>query len=206
MRALVVYESMYGNTHVVASNIADGLRATHEVTLVPVAGATADLVPGADLVVVGGPTHMHGMSERHHPADGGAGGRQTGQRAEPGPGRGRTRASRPAQVDRRPDALAAAFDTRVSGVPAFTGRASRGIGRLLKRHGYRLIAPRRASWSARRAHCSTARPPGPAAGGPRSASSRAVSIARPPPDVQPRSERAQGPLRRGAAARTLDRG
>jgi menaquinone-dependent protoporphyrinogen IX oxidase len=24
MRALVVYESMYGNTHVVASNIADG--------------------------------------------------------------------------------------------------------------------------------------------------------------------------------------
>ena len=27
MRVLVVYESMYGNTHVVASNIADGLRA-----------------------------------------------------------------------------------------------------------------------------------------------------------------------------------
>ena len=26
MRALVVYESMYGNTHVVAGNIADGLR------------------------------------------------------------------------------------------------------------------------------------------------------------------------------------
>ena len=62
MRALVVYESMYGNTHVVASNIADGLRATHEVTLVPVAGATADLVAGADLLVVGGPTHMHGLS------------------------------------------------------------------------------------------------------------------------------------------------
>ena len=27
VRALVVYESMYGNTHVIASNIADGLRA-----------------------------------------------------------------------------------------------------------------------------------------------------------------------------------
>ncbi|MFI5081541.1 MAG: hypothetical protein ACHQCE_10750 [Streptosporangiales bacterium] len=25
MRALVVYESMYGNTHVIASNVADGL-------------------------------------------------------------------------------------------------------------------------------------------------------------------------------------
>jgi hypothetical protein len=37
-------------------------------------------------------------------------------------------------------APAAAFDTRIHGVPAFTGRASRGIGRLLKRHGYRLVA------------------------------------------------------------------
>ena len=37
MRALVVYESMYGNTREIASNIADGLRAYYEVTLVPVA-------------------------------------------------------------------------------------------------------------------------------------------------------------------------
>jgi menaquinone-dependent protoporphyrinogen IX oxidase len=44
MRALVVYESMYGNTHVVASNIADGLRTTHEVTLVPVSEATPEIV------------------------------------------------------------------------------------------------------------------------------------------------------------------
>ena len=49
MRALVVYESMYGNTHVVAGNIADGLRATYEVTLVPVAEVTAELVAGTDL-------------------------------------------------------------------------------------------------------------------------------------------------------------
>jgi hypothetical protein len=38
-------------------------------------------------------------------------------------------------------ALAAAFDTRLSDLPVFTGRASRSIGRLLKQHGYRLIAP-----------------------------------------------------------------
>jgi flavorubredoxin len=62
MRALVVYESLHGNTHVIASNIADGLRPTHEVTLVPVAEAARGLVTDADLVVVGGPTHMHGMS------------------------------------------------------------------------------------------------------------------------------------------------
>ena len=40
MRALVVYESMYGNTRVVANRIADGLRATHEVTVVPVGEVT----------------------------------------------------------------------------------------------------------------------------------------------------------------------
>ena len=65
MRALVVYESMYGNTHVVAGNIADGLRATYEVTLVPVAEVTAELVAGTDLLVAGTPTHMHG---RYGPA------------------------------------------------------------------------------------------------------------------------------------------
>ncbi len=62
MRALVVYESMYGNTHAVASNIADGLCADYEVVLVPVAEATAELVAGADLLVVGGPTHLRGLS------------------------------------------------------------------------------------------------------------------------------------------------
>ena len=61
MRALVVYESMYGNTHVVATNIAEGLHRTHEVTLVPVAEVTADLVARADLLVAGAPTHMHGL-------------------------------------------------------------------------------------------------------------------------------------------------
>jgi len=62
MRALVVYESMYGNTHRVAIDIAAGLRATHEVTLVPVTRATRELVAAADLIVAGGPTHLHGMS------------------------------------------------------------------------------------------------------------------------------------------------
>ena len=43
------------------------------------------------------------------------------------------------QLGRR-DGLAAAFDTRINGVPVITGRASRPIARLLKRHGYRLVA------------------------------------------------------------------
>src|SRR6267142_6534683 len=61
MQALVVYESMYGNTHAVAVEVAAGLRAMHEVTLVPVTRATRELVTAADVIVAGSPTHMHGM-------------------------------------------------------------------------------------------------------------------------------------------------
>jgi Flavodoxin domain len=140
MRALVVYESMFGNTRVVASNVADGLRAAYEVTLVPVAGATADLLASADLLVVGGPTHMHGMSSSMT--------RRMAAQAAAKPGSGLTLdpdATGPGVHDLlkrlgwRP-ALAAAFDTRIEGVPTFTGQASRRVARLLKRHGCRIIA------------------------------------------------------------------
>jgi hypothetical protein len=141
MRALVVYESMYGNTHAVAVNIAAGLRATHEVTLVPVTRATPELMAMADLIVAGCPTHMHRMPT--------VASRRTAAEAAHKQGSGLT-------LD--PDAdgpglrswleglsagnvLAAAFDTRLSGVPALTGRASRGISRLLTRQGCRLIVP-----------------------------------------------------------------
>ena len=148
MQAVVVYESMYGNTHVVASNIADGLRATHEVTLVPVAGATADLVAGADLLVVGGPTHMHGLSSEatRRMAAEAAAKQASGLSLDPdacGPGLRDWLKGIGVGIGTGPvtgQTLAAAFDTRVNGVPAFTGHASRGIGRLLKRHGYQLIA------------------------------------------------------------------
>jgi len=137
----VIYESMYGNTHIVAGDIADGLRGTYEVTVVPVASATADLVAGADLLVVGAPTHLHGLST--------ASSRQLARKAAAKPDSGLTLdpdAGGPAMRDwlsdlARGHAPAAAFDTRLAGVPLFTGRASRGISRLLERHGYRLIAP-----------------------------------------------------------------
>ena len=91
-------------------------------------------------MVVGGPTHMHGMSSattRRMAAEAAAK-QASGLSLDPdaaGPG---LHDLLKTIGDRH--ALAAAFDTRVNGVPAFTGRASRGIGRLLKRHGYRLIA------------------------------------------------------------------
>jgi menaquinone-dependent protoporphyrinogen IX oxidase len=132
---------MYGNTHVVASNIAVGLRGTYEVTLVPVADATADLIAGADLLVVGAPTHMHGLST--------ASSRQHARKAAAQPESGLTldpQAGGPALRDWLSDlvgghGLAAAFDTRLAGAPVLTGRASHGISKLLRRHGYHLIVP-----------------------------------------------------------------
>jgi hypothetical protein len=140
VRALVVYESMYGNTHVIASNIADGLRADCEVTLVPVAEATWDLFADADLLVVGAPTHMHGLSSRSTRRMAAQAAAKEGSGLQLAPDAGG-----PGMRDWLRDlghrnGLAAAFDTRLNGVPAFTGRASRPIARLLKRHGYRLVA------------------------------------------------------------------
>src|SRR4051794_6464260 len=62
MHAVVVYESMYGNTHTIAEAIGEGLRVMGEVAVVPVDRATAELTEDADMIVVGGPTHAHGMS------------------------------------------------------------------------------------------------------------------------------------------------
>jgi flavodoxin-like protein len=156
MRALVVYESMYGNTHAVAVNIAAGLSARHDVRLVPVTRATPELVAGADLLVVGGPTHMHGMSSassRRMAAD-------TARKQDrelvmdpdaDGPGvrgwlegfGGPGMPGRLGRLDKLGSGrgtLAVAFDTRLGGAPLLTGRASRGISKLLARHGCRLFA------------------------------------------------------------------
>ncbi len=142
MRALVVYESMFGNTHVIAERIAEGLREAGEARVLPVGRADAAALAGVDLVVVGGPTHVHGVStERSREA-------ARGQAAAPDSG-----------VDLDADAegpglrdwfdgvtlpagvRGAAFDTRVHGPAILTGRASRGIAQRLTRAGARVEAP-----------------------------------------------------------------
>jgi hypothetical protein len=99
------------------------------------------MVTTADLIVVGGPTHMHGMStvaSRRSAADT-ARKHGSGLTMDPdadGPGlRGWL------EQLRTTGALAACFDTRLSGLAAFTGRASRGIARVLIRKGCRLLLP-----------------------------------------------------------------
>ena len=140
MRALVVYESMYGNTHLAAGNIADGLRETCEVTLVPVAGATAELVAGADLLVVGAPTHLRGLSTAASRQQAAQTAARRGSRVRLDPDAGGPGMQDWLQDLGHRDGLAAVFDTRVNSFAMLTGRASRRIAKLLKRHGYRLVA------------------------------------------------------------------
>jgi Flavodoxin len=141
MRAVLVYESMYGNTHLVADAIGNGLReAADDVVVVPVTAASIELLQDADLVIVGGPTHVHGMS------------------------RARTRGAA-VEAAQKPDSdlvldadaqglglrdwfgslggittNAAAFDTRIDAPAALTGRASKGIARKLRQNGFTLVA------------------------------------------------------------------
>jgi flavodoxin len=62
MKALVVYESMFGNTEEIAHAIADGLGESVEVQLAEVADAPVEPNPDVALIVVGGPTHAFSMS------------------------------------------------------------------------------------------------------------------------------------------------
>lgn len=137
MRALVVYESMYGNTAAIGEAIATSLRAHgHEVDAGPISRIGPADAAEVDLLVVGGPTHAHGLSR--------AGTRETAASdkdntfAEPtvAPGLREWMDDLPAGTER----LAAAFDTRIDKPIFLTGSAAKGIARRLERHGHRLLA------------------------------------------------------------------
>ena len=62
MRALVVVESMWGNTRAVAEAVARGLGG--DPTVIDVDQAPSTLPTNVGLLVVGGPTHALSMSRR----------------------------------------------------------------------------------------------------------------------------------------------
>ena len=135
MRAVVAYESMYGNTRRVAEAIADGLRSTGSVTVVPVSRLDPESVEAADLIVVGGPTHIHGMSRAstRKAAVEAAAKPGSALNVEPdaqGPGLREWLASLG-----RANVQAAVFDTRIKMPTVLSGRASRRIAKELRRHG-----------------------------------------------------------------------
>jgi len=65
MRVVIVYESLFGNTRQVAEAIGEGVRQSRpdaDIDCLRVAEADPERVGPADLLVVGGPTHMRGMT------------------------------------------------------------------------------------------------------------------------------------------------
>lgn len=64
MRVLIVYESMFGNTMLIAQAIAEGLRDWADVEILDVADAPLDALAESDAaaVILGGPTHVFSMS------------------------------------------------------------------------------------------------------------------------------------------------
>ncbi len=141
MKALIVYESMYGNTHEVAERIADGLRSVYEVDVVPVDKATQEKVDSADLLVVGGPTHVHGMSSEKSRKAAKDGLAKSGNLLALDPdAEGEGLRDWFHELRRVENVGSAAFDTRIDASPIVTGRASRGIGHRLTRLGYDLVA------------------------------------------------------------------
>ncbi len=133
---VVAYESMYGNTRQVAEAIAEGIGKAEVVSVnTGDSGAAKD----ADLLVVGGPTHMHGLATSMSRKGTAAGAKEEGIELEPGAAEGpglRQWLSEREGKDRR----AAAFDTRIDKPPVITGTAARGIAKRLKRRGYDVIA------------------------------------------------------------------
>ncbi len=133
MRAVVAYESWFGNTGALAEAVADELRIDHDVTLVSVDEPPPSL-DGVDLVVVGAPTHVHGLSSTYSRR---AALQQKGEEREPGPGARGWLAELPPGKGRR----AAAFDTRIDKPVVLVGSAGRTLARRLSRKGFELVAP-----------------------------------------------------------------
>ncbi|SEC64131.1 Flavodoxin [Amycolatopsis tolypomycina] len=134
MRILVVFESMFGATEEVAKAIGKGLAGAASPEVVNVDEAPRDLT-GVGLLVVGGPTHVHGMSRRAT--------RKSAADQVDYPTRSRTGVREWLDsLDEVPAKLAAAaFDTRIDKPRVFTGAASLGVAKRLRRHGCRLVLP-----------------------------------------------------------------
>lgn len=130
---------MYGNTRAIAEAVAEGLGGENvSVESVHEAGVPS---PDVELLVVGGPTHMHGLSSslsRRLAADAA---KEDGHAAlEPGATEGPGLRRWLHDLPERTGAGAASFDTRLDRSPHLTGSAARGIARRLTRRGYDVSA------------------------------------------------------------------
>jgi hypothetical protein len=139
IRALVVYESMFGNTERIARAIRDGLRQSIPTETVPAYRAPTVISADVRLLVVGGPTHAFSMSRvssrqearnQHDvvmPVE-------VGIREWLGAMETDTRTG----IERRTPLEVATFDTRIAKVRRLPGSAARSAAKLLRRMGLRV--------------------------------------------------------------------
>ena len=138
MRALVVFESLYGNTGAVGEAIAEGLRsAGMPVDGGPITRIAPQAASGVDLLVVGGPTHAHGMSRTRTRASAIEELSTSFEMPSAADGLREWMRQLPRGLGRR----ATAFDTRFHKPVAMSGSAARGIAHRLEGHGYVVVAP-----------------------------------------------------------------
>jgi flavodoxin len=136
MKVAVVYESIYGNTAAVARAVAEGLRAVGDVEVV----AVGDEPVEADMLVLGAPTHAHGL-----PSSMTRGGIESA--AEEAEAKGEHLEYQPTAgirkyLDRLPEASGtrvACFDTRLEQSRILTGSAAKTMARKLHRRGYEIV-------------------------------------------------------------------
>lgn len=129
-RALVVYESLLGNTQAVALAIAEGLGETRPVTVREVASAPDTIPPDVALLVVGGPTHAFGLSRPETRAD------AASQTTEPVVSTGRGLREWLEALSASDHATpAVTFDTRVDR-PHMPGSAAKKARKRLRLKGY----------------------------------------------------------------------
>jgi flavodoxin len=128
MKTLVVYESMYGNTRAIAEAIATGIGPVGEVEITEVSAAPQTPPADVELVVVGGPTHAHGMSRPQS--------REAAAKDGPIASRG-IGVREWIEGTAFPEGVrVAAFDTRIGKAQWITGSAARSMTKLLRRHGF----------------------------------------------------------------------
>jgi Flavodoxin domain len=138
MRALIVFESMYGNTRAIAEAIAEGMGADAGVTVLAV--HEAGPVPAdVELLVVGGPTHMHGLSTSMSRGMAATAAKEDAAELDPSATQEPGLRHWLRDLERRGGSRAAAFDTRADAKAALTGSAARGIARRLRQNGYDVV-------------------------------------------------------------------
>jgi len=134
MDCVVVYETMWGNTRLIAEAIADALDADCVVAVHEAIGG----VGRADLLVVGGPTHARGLMTSLTRRMALQAASESARPLDPEPARAPGLRQWLREIPDVQGSHALAFDTRRDRPPLIAGSAARGIARRLRQRGYQV--------------------------------------------------------------------